>query len=73
MWIETFCLSRLMAKVLPVNYITNALITIICIVNACLVYFIMLFVLKGVTREELKEFPMGGRMAKFADKLKIKF
>ena len=73
MWIETFCLSRLMANVLPVNYITNALITIICIVNACLVYFIMLFVLKGVTREELKEFPMGGRMAKFADKLKIKF
>lgn len=73
MWIETFCLSRLMAKVLPVNYITNALITIICIVNACLVYFIMLFVLKGVTREELKEFPMGGRMAKFAYKLKIKF
>ena len=73
MWIETFCLSRLMAKVLPVNYITNALITIICIVNACLVYFIMLFVLNGVTREELKEFPMGGRMAKFADKLKIKF
>lgn len=73
MWIETFCLSRLMAKVLPMNYITNALITIICIVNACLVYFIMLFVLKGVTREELKEFPMGGRMAKFADKLKIKF
>lgn len=71
MWIETFCLSRLMVKVLPVNYITNALITIICIVNACLVYFIMLFVLKGVTREELKEFPMGGRMAKFADKLKI--
>lgn len=73
MWIETFCLRRLMAKVLPVNYVTNALITIICIVNACLVYFIMLFVLKGVTREELKEFPMGGRMAKFADKLKIKF
>ncbi len=73
MWIETFCLSRLMVKVLPVNYITNALITIICIVNACLVYFIMLFVLKGVTREELKEFPMGGRMAKLADKLKIKF
>lgn len=73
MWIETFCLSRLMVKVLPVNYITNALITIICIINACLVYFIMLFVLKGVTREELKEFPMGGRMAKFADKLKIKF
>lgn len=73
MWIETFCLSRLMAKVLPVNYVTNALITIICIVNACLVYFIMLFVLKGVKREELKEFPMGGRMAKFADKLKIKF
>lgn len=73
MWIETFCLSRLMAKVLPVNYVTNALITIICIVNACLVYFVMLFVLKGVTREELKEFPMGGRMAKFADKLKIKF
>lgn len=73
MWVETFCLSRLMVKVLPVNYVTNALITIICIVNACLVYFIMLFVLKGVTREELKEFPMGGRMAKFADKLKIKF
>lgn len=73
MWIETFCLSRLMAKVLPVNYVTNALITIICIVNACLVYFVMLFVLKGVTREELEEFPMGGRMAKFADKLKIKF
>ena len=73
MWIETFCLSRLMVKVLPVNYVTNALITIICIVNACRVYFIMLFVLKGVTREELKEFPMGGRMAKFADKLKIKF
>lgn len=73
MWIETFCLSRLMVKVLPVNYVTNALITIICIVNACLVYFIMLFVLKGVTREELKEFPMGGRIAKFADKLKIKF
>lgn len=73
MWIDTFCLSRLMAKVLPVNYATNALITIICIANACLVYFVMLFMLKGVTREELKEFPMGGKMARLADKLRIKF
>lgn len=73
MWIDTFCLSRLMAKMLPVNYATNALITIICIVIACLVYFVMLFMLKGVTREELKEFPMGGKMARLADKLRIKF
>lgn len=73
MWVFTFGLSRLMAKILPVNYITNAFITIICIVIACLVYFVMLFMLKGVTREELKEFPMGGRMARLADKLRIKF
>lgn len=73
MWVFTFGLSRLMAKMLPVNYITNAFITIICIVIACLVYFVMLFMLKGVTREELKEFPMGGRMARLADKLRIKF
>lgn len=73
MWVFTFGLSRLMAKILPVNYITNAFITIICIVAACLVYFVMLFMLKGVTREELKEFPMGGKMARLADKLRIKF
>lgn len=73
MWVFTFGLSMLMAKILPVNYITNAFITIICIVIACLVYFVMLFMLKGVTREELKEFPMGGKMARLADKLRIKF
>jgi stage V sporulation protein B len=49
----------------------NAFVTVILIVLAVIIYFVLIFLFKGLTREELKEFPMGMRIARLATKLKL--
>ena len=71
MWAVTYILNVLLGKILPANYFVNAFVTVILIVLAVIIYFVLIFLFKGLTREELKEFPMGMRIARLATKLKI--
>ena len=71
MWIVTYLLNLLFGKILPANYFVNVIVVAVLLVIAVIVYFAVLFLLKGLTREELKEFPMGMRIARIATKLRI--
>lgn len=71
MWAVTYVLSVILDKILPGNYFVNAIVVVILFVIAVVIYFAVLFLMKGLTREELKEFPMGMRIARIATKLKI--
>lgn len=71
MWIVTYLLNLLFGKILPANYFVNVFVVAVLFVIAVIVYFAVLFLLKGLTREELKEFPMGMRIARIATKLRI--
>ena len=71
MWAVTYILNVLLSKILPANYFVNAFVTVILIVLAVIIYFVLIFLFKGLTREELKEFPMGMRIARLATKLKL--
>lgn len=71
MWIVTYLLNLLFGKILPANYFVNVIVVAVLFVIAVIVYFAVLFLLKGLTKEELKEFPMGMRIARIATKLKI--
>ena len=66
-----FGISKLMQLILPSGYFANALLVMVCLIIAVAVYFVVLFLLKGLTREELKDFPMGMRLARLATKLKL--
>ena len=71
MWIVTYLLNLLFGKILPANYFVNVIVVAVLLVIAVIVYFAVLFLLKGLTRDELKEFPMGMRIARIATKLRI--
>lgn len=71
MWAVTYILNVLLGKILPANYFVNAFVTVVLVVLAVIIYFVLIFLFKGLTREELKEFPMGMRIARLATKLKI--
>ncbi|MBP5332463.1 MAG: polysaccharide biosynthesis protein [Lachnospiraceae bacterium] len=49
----------------------NLIATIIALILAVITYFTLLLLFKGVNEEELKGFPMGGRLVTFARKLHI--
>ena len=61
-------LYNLLYKVFP----HNTILVIFSVLISALVYFYMYFILKGATREEIYEFPMGVRIVKLANKLHIK-
>lgn len=71
MWAVVALFSFIFGKILPNNYFVNLLVTLLCVVIGILVYFVLLFKLKGLTAEELKEFPMGGRILKAARKFRL--
>ena len=71
MGIICFVISRLF-NMLPGHYYgTTVISVIICIVIAIPVYFAILFLLKGLNHEDLKNFPMGLRIERLAKKLKL--
>ena len=50
---------------------SNLIPAIVALVVAVVSYFVFLLLLKGVTKEELDEFPLGGRVYKVAVKLRL--
>lgn len=71
MWIVIYLLNLASDRLLPSGYIVNAVITVFLILIAVMVYFFFIFVFKGLTREELREFPMGTKIIKLADKFRL--
>lgn len=52
-------------------YVANALSVLISLIFAVLVYFVVFLKLRGMTKEELYDFPMGRRLYLVARKLKL--
>lgn len=53
------------------SYLTNALSVLVSLVLAVIVYFVVFLKLRGMTKEELFDFPMGRRLYLVARKLKL--
>lgn len=62
--------SRLFASFAG-SYLTNALSVLVSLILAVLVYFVVFLKLRGMTKEELFDFPMGRRLYLVARKLKL--
>lgn len=59
-------------ELIPGNhYFVTVISVLICIVIAIPIYFVVIFLLKGLTVEDLHDFPMGGRIARVAKKFRL--
>ncbi len=67
----TVLLRMLMTKIIGSSYSGNFITVIICIAAAVLVYFVIIFLLKGLTHEDMLDFPMGLRIERLAKKLHL--
>ncbi len=71
MGITCFIINKIFSLI-PGNYYgVTVLSVVICIVIAIPVYFSIIFLLKGLNHEELKNFPMGLRIERLAKKFKL--
>lgn len=57
-----------LSSILPKNYFTNFLSSMVTIAVAMIVYFVLIIKLSIVSLEELKEMPMGARLSRLAMK-----
>lgn len=71
MGVVTWLARMLTAKLLGGSYTANFISVVICMIIAVAVYFIMIFLLKGLTEKDMPDFPMGLRIAKIARKLRL--
>lgn len=62
---------KLIMCILNPNFVTNLIATIISIIIAALVYFLMVFALKILSEEEVKQLPKGDVIYNFLVKLKL--
>lgn len=53
------------------SYAANFITVVICIIIAVLVYFAVIFLMKGLTHEDMLDFPMGLRIERLAKKLRL--
>ena len=53
------------------EYATNALAVLVSLAVAVFVYFVVFLKLRGMTRQELYDFPMGRRLYVVARKLRL--
>lgn len=67
MGIACFTVYYGLEKVIPYN----TLLVILAVIISVMVYFSMYFLLKGATKEEIYEFPMGVRIVRLAVKLRL--
>lgn len=67
----TLLLSLTLPTVLGTSYAANLAVVIICIIAAVIVYFVFMFMLKGLTHEDMLDFPMGLRIERLAKKLHL--
>ena len=71
MGVVTWLVLLLTTKLLGGSYTANFVSVVICMIVAVAVYFIMIFLLKGLTEKDMPDFPMGLRIAKIARKLRL--
>lgn len=65
-------LTRMLLTGLAGNsYAANFITVVICIIIAVLVYFAVIFLMKGLTHEDMLDFPMGLRIERLAKKLRL--
>lgn len=66
-----FAFYRLLTLILGASYLANFAATAISIVIAIIVYFVLMFLLKGLTHQDLLDFPMGLRLERLAKKFHL--
>lgn len=66
-----FGIDKLFGLIPGNSYFINAASIIVCVIVAVVVYFGVLFKTKGLTHEDLLDFPMGLRIEKLAKKIKL--
>lgn len=71
MGVLCFGINRLFTLIPSHSYALNMVSVIVCIVIAIPVYFAIIFLMKGLTHEDLLNFPMGLRIERIARKLKL--
>lgn len=71
MGIVTWLMRLLTSTLFGSSYAANFISVVICIIAAVAVYFIMIFLMGGLTEKDMPDFPMGLRIAKVARKLRI--
>lgn len=66
----TFGIYKLLSRISN-SYFANLVVVVICIIIAVIVYIISIFLMKGLTRKDMPDFPMGMRILRLAEKLHI--
>ena len=66
-----FGINKLFDLIPGNSYFVNAASIIVCIIVAIVVYFGVLFKTKGLTHEDLLDFPMGLRIERLAKKIRL--
>lgn len=66
-----FGINKLFALIPGNSYGINLLSVVVCIIVAVVVYFAILFLTKGLTHEDMLDFPMGLRIERIAKKLHL--
>lgn len=71
MGVAIFLLNFFLDSLLPAGYLGNAINLLVCVAVAIPVFFVLLFLMKGLTEKDLPDFPMGMRLGRLARKMKI--
>lgn len=71
MGLVCFGINKLFGLIPNNSYALNMASVVVCIIVAIPVYFGLLFLMKGLTHEDLLNFPMGLKIEKIAKKLKL--
>lgn len=66
-----FGISRLFTLIPSHTYAVNLICVVVCIIIAIPTYFAVIFLLKGLSHEDLLNFPMGLRIERIAKKLRL--
>ena len=66
-----FGISRLFTLIPSHSYAVNLICVVVCIIIAIPTYFAVIFLLKGLSHEDLLNFPMGLRIERIAKKLRL--
>ncbi len=71
MGVVTWLMRLLTSALFGTSYAANFISVVICMIAAVAVYFIMIFLMGGLTEKDMPDFPMGLRIARIARKLRI--
>jgi stage V sporulation protein B len=66
-----FGINKLFGLIPGNSYGINLLSVVVCMIVSVVVYFAILFVTKGLTHEDMLNFPMGLRIERIAKKFRL--